>query len=230
MKNILVSDYDRTIYLDDKTTKDNITAINKFRLNNIFVLATGRSYEDFLLAQKKYGITADYYLLNYGAQILNHNMELVKKTPLTKDEISQIETFFTGKNVHIRYCGSLKNDDCKDKDIFKIIINYNDYNELLKDYNQFKELYNYHIFALKNHCSVEILSNNMNKATATKIIAEKENHNQIYVIGDSENDLDMIKEYCGYCVENAVEEVKQVSTKIYKNVSSLINELLEENK
>lgn len=229
MKNILVSDYDRTIYLDDKTTKDNIAAINRFRLDNIFVLATGRSYEDFLLAKKEYNIGADYYLLNYGTQILDHNMDLLAKTVLTKDEINQIETFFADKNAHIRYCSALKNDDTKDKDIFKIIVDYKDYNELLSDYNQFTELYNHHIFALKNHCSLEILSNNMSKATAIKIIAQKENYNQIYVIGDSENDLDMIKEYHGYCVENATEEVKQVSTKIYKNVSSLINELLEEN-
>ena len=40
MKKVLISDYDGTIYQDDITTKENIKAINRFRKNNIFAVAT----------------------------------------------------------------------------------------------------------------------------------------------------------------------------------------------
>ena len=47
-KKILVSDYDKTFYLNDEDIEKNKIAINEFRKReNIFIIATGRSYFDF---------------------------------------------------------------------------------------------------------------------------------------------------------------------------------------
>ena len=48
----------------------------------------------------------------------------------------------------------------------------------------------------------------------------------IFTIGDSYNDIEMIKNFNGYCVNNAKEEIKKISQKQYKSVSKLIEELL----
>ena len=51
MKKILVSDYDKTFYLNDEDIEKNKIAVEKFRKErNVFVIATGRSYYDI---QKK---------------------------------------------------------------------------------------------------------------------------------------------------------------------------------
>ena len=228
MKKILVSDYDRTIYVDDINTKKNIEAINKFRESNIFVVATGRSYKDFRSAFEKFNIKCDYYIYNYGAEVLDKDENLVYDTSLSKEEIEEIKNYFKDKNCEIYYCQLKENlKEIKDK-VYKIVIVYDNKEEELKDYSDFIKKYNYNVFTLENHFHIEIISSKVNKASAIKNIAQKEDVGEIYVIGDSENDIPMIKEYSGFAVENAKEEVKNIATKTYKYVYSLIDELLEE--
>ena len=132
------------------------------------------------------------------------------------------------KNCEIYYCQLKENlKEIKDK-VYKIVIVYDNKEEELKDYSDFIKKYNYNVFTLENHFHIEIISSKVNKASAIKNIAQKEDVGEIYVIGDSENDIPMIKEYSGFAVENAKEEVKAIATKTYKYVYSLIDELLEE--
>ena len=45
---VLVSDYDKTFYVNEFDIKKNIKTVQEFRnLGNIFIIATGRSYLDF---------------------------------------------------------------------------------------------------------------------------------------------------------------------------------------
>ena len=48
MKKILASDYDGTFYTSDEEIYENINSVKEFReRDNIFIIATGRSYYDF---------------------------------------------------------------------------------------------------------------------------------------------------------------------------------------
>ena len=74
MKKILVSDYDNTFYINDNDIKNNIKKVETFRnKNNIFVIATGRSYYDFTKKLKDYPIKYDYLIINHGTTILDFN-------------------------------------------------------------------------------------------------------------------------------------------------------------
>ena len=81
---------------------------------------------------------------------------------------------------------------------------------------------------LTNHFHIEVVSKRTTKAKAINFISQKEQIDNIYVIGDSENDIPMIKEYNGFAVEGATDEVKSIASKVYKSVESLIDELMEE--
>ena len=72
---------------------------------------------------------------------------------------------------------------------------------------------------------VELINKNTNKAKSIKYIEKVENPYKIEVIGDGLQDIEMIQEYKGNCMTNAVEEVKQISKKQYKYVYELIQEL-----
>lgn len=228
MKKILVSDYDRTIYVDLDTTQKNIEAINRFKKNNIFVIATGRSFEDFSSAFEKFNIESNYYLFNYGSVIMNSNKELVYDVPLKEEEITEIISYFKNKKCEIVYCHEKENKKEINGKVYKIIIVYENKEEELKDYNEFKEKYNYNCFTLTNHFHIEVVSKRTTKAKAINFISQKEQIDNIYVIGDSENDIPMIKEYNGFAVEGATDEVKSIASKVYKSVESLIDELMEE--
>lgn len=49
----------------------------------------------------------------------------------------------------------------------------------------------------------------------------------IYTIGDGFSDIEMVKDFNGYCMEDSVEELKKVAKKAYKSVSELITEVME---
>ena len=51
--------------------------------------------------------------------------------------------------------------------------------------------------------------------------------NDVFVIGDSINDLEMITQYHGFCVEKAEPNIKAVAVKIYPHVYNLIEKLME---
>ena len=66
MKKVLVSDYDKTFYLNDEDIERNKIAVEKFRKEgNIFVIATGRSYYDIKKKIKEYKINYDYLIINH---------------------------------------------------------------------------------------------------------------------------------------------------------------------
>lgn len=226
---IIISDYDGTIFEDEITTKKNIAAIARFRNQNLFAVATGRSYEDFMSAKIKNNIELDYYLLNYGAQILDKNMQPISITPLTKEDVAEIKKFFKEKNVTILYCNDKKNSLKESGAIFKIVVKFNNRKDLVDSYKQFIKLDSFNTYILKNHCSLEIIRKDVNKKESIKkflpIIKMKQN--DVFVIGDSINDLEMITQYHGFCVENAEPNIKAVAVKIYPHVYNLIEELME---
>ena len=75
--------------------------------------------------------------------------------------------------------------------------------------------------------SIEIVSAKANKAKAMKTIAalEKVSSKRIYTVGDSMNDLEMIKKFNGYCMVNAEENVKTVCSSRCKSVAELIEKI-----
>lgn len=226
---IIISDYDGTIFEDEITTKKNIAAIARFRNQNLFAVATGRSYEYFMSAKIKNNIELDYYLLNYGAQILDKNMQPISITPLTKEDVAEIKKFFKEKNVTILYCNDKKNSLKESGAIFKIVVKFNNRKDLVDSYKQFIKPDSFNTYILKNHCSLEIIRKDVNKKESIKkflpIIKMKQN--DVFVIGDSINDLEMITQYHGFCVENAEPNIKAVAVKIYPHVYNLIEKLME---
>ena len=78
MKKILVSDYDQTFYIGDEDIEKNKIAVNRFRnKGNIFIIATGRSYEDFMEKKKQYNIKYDYVIIDHGAMILDKDNNII---------------------------------------------------------------------------------------------------------------------------------------------------------
>ena len=87
MKKILVSDYDRTFYLNKEGIKKNIEAVEKFRKNgNLFVIATGRSFLDFKKKQYKYHFDYDYVILNHGATILDRKGHILDNNVINNED------------------------------------------------------------------------------------------------------------------------------------------------
>ena len=87
IKKVIISDFDDTLYVDNKISDKDIESINKFREDgNLFVIATGSSYTSFLRKVGNSKLIYDYLIVNHGSTIL-------KKDDIIFNEVLDINTF-----------------------------------------------------------------------------------------------------------------------------------------
>ena len=231
MRKILVSDYDQTFYLNDKDIEKNKKSVENFRKQeNIFIFATGRSYFDFMNKAEQYKLKWDYLIINHGATILDKNNNIISNYTIDNDVIKNIKKDLEIENAIKYFCCNLENSrtNFNDKDLTKIYAKYEkdkaeQINSLInKKYSEFVNCY------LVSGNAVEIISNKTCKSNAIEEIAqiEKINKEDIFTIGDGYSDIEMIKNYNGYCMEESVQELLKICNgKIVKSVSELIEKI-----
>lgn len=232
---ILFSDYDNTLFRNEEEIIKNIKYINEFiNSGNMFVIASGRSYSDLLPELEKYNIPFHYLVLDNGANIYDKDINLLYSFYI-EDNISKSiydlvkdNEYLIIKNIYsvdIKDCNYLSN--CT-----KMNFVFNNINEgyRLKEYvdNKYSNYVNAYLSLKSDRISLEIISNKTNKGNGVKLISELNNidKDNIYVIGDNNNDIQMIKMFNGYSVNTAIEELKMVSIKSYDGVYELIKEIL----
>ena len=236
MKDIkmLVSDYDQTFYLNDQNIKINIDMVEQFRkAGNKFVIATGRSYMDFKEKVNLYNINYDYAILNHGAIILDNEDKIIAEYFIDEKIVNKIKKDLNSEK-------SIKNFCCS---TFVSRINFNsNYNPLTKIYSKYESkeyaMYinnkinkNYSEYVNSYYVStnaVEVISKEINKSKAIKLLANslKLNQSSIYTIGDGYSDIQMVKDYNGYAMFNSIDELKKEANGVYESVSLLIEDIL----
>jgi len=231
MQKMIVSDYDDTFYINDEDIINNVNMVNNFMKKNIFVIATGRSYFDFKRKKDMYNINYNYLILNHGATILFNNEIIENKIIDNKIKAQLIKDLEFDHSVNSFSCSELESRlSFEVNDLTKIHIEYINKEIAIKVYNKLINKYsNYlNIFLVMKNKALEIVSNKTNKAIAISKIRdlEKIDQNDIYVIGDSYNDIEMIKKYKGFSMINSVDDVSKISLKQYSSVSDFIKEVL----
>lgn len=231
MRKILVSDYDQTFYLNDEDIEKNKKSVENFRKQeNIFIFATGRSYFDFMNKAEQYKLKWDYLIINHGATIIDKNNNIISNYTIDNDIIKNIEKDLEIEKTIKYFCCNLENSrtNFNDKNLTKIHAKYEknkaeQINSLInKKYAEFVNCY----FVSGN--AVEIISNKTCKSNAIEEIVqiEKVNRENIFTIGDGYSDIEMIKNYNGYCMEESVQELLKICNgKIVKSVSELIEKI-----
>ena len=225
---ILVSDYDKTFYTDEENIKINIEKVNQFMKTNLFVINTGRSYLDFKKKEEIYNIKYNYLVINHGASIIKNN-QIIYNTPINNNIKKQIiNDLDVQYSTEIFTCSGLESRLTLENDnLTKIHIKYKNeekakqiYNKIINKYGNFVVVY-----LISKGKGIEIVSKNANKGIATKEIAKLENikKENIYTIGDDASDLEMIKNFKGYAMKNATDEIKKYALKEFDNVYELID-------
>ena len=222
---LLASDFDRTFYINNNDFKKNLEATNKFMEKNIFVIVTGRSYEDFNNIAPN--VNYNYLVVNHGATILKDDNVISNQT-IDESIIKELKNVIDFDNLQYFACQE-KNSrvDIDAKDITKINISFSDNlvakRAVLYINDKFKGKLKAYILFHKNQ--IEIISSDVNKKNAIKLICELENidYNSVYTVGDGYTDFEMVKYFNGYAMEISVDELKEVAIKSVKSVSEIIN-------
>ena len=234
MKKIIISDYDKTLYTNDEDMLINIKMIDRFReQNNLFVIATGRSYLDLERKLEKYPVKYDYLILSHGTVILDKNKNIIKIYTIKNDTIKSIIDKLSkmeGVKRNVLF-NAYENDVSIDSDnLTKLMIKV-DFNAGEKVSNFINDNYSdvkSYIIATHKYTLIEVISSETDKGEAIEEMLKLENidNKNVYTIGDASNDVEMIKKYNGYGMTNSDPCVLEVAVKLYDSVYNLIEEII----
>lgn len=231
MKKLLVSDYDQTFYINDEDIEKNKIAVNEFRKKgNIFVIATGRSYADFMKKKNQYNIECDYLIINHGATILDKKDNIIFNEKIPNEILDSLKFDLHIENSERNFCCSILESrvDFEYKNLTKIHVKYNDLEYSNKILKKLEEKYNSFLNSyLVSGNSIEIISKNANKSKAIKLLSKEIEigKEKIYTIGDGYSDIEMVKDYNGYAMKESVDELKNVALEEIESVRDLIRKI-----
>ena len=233
-KNILASDYDQTFYLNDEDIEKNKKAIELFKeKENIFIIATGRSYFDFNNKKNLYNIKYDYLIINHGATILDSHDNVMYNYVINNDIVNELKKDLElEKSSEIFCCSKFESRvDFEHQNLTKIHVKYNETNDAIRINSKMKEKYSKYInsYLVSNLKSIEIISNEIDKSLAIEKVAKdlNINENNIFTVGDGYSDIEMVKKFNGYCMKESVEDLKKIAKKEVNSVSEIVEELLK---
>ena len=240
---LFVTDYDNTLYVNDEEIIETIKELNELKKRNVkIMISTGRSLPSIRSEIKKHHIPFDYLSCADGSIIYDQDYNLLKIYPISQKIIKEIKNLTKNINyeeLQISYIDGYSNilDLTKQISSINIVVHHKNYTKQLEDkFNNLKINYPNYNYVIYSHYFNNINSylyymcikkNKVNKAMSIKYIANKLkiSKKDIYVIGDSDNDIEMIKEYNGVCVSNATDLIKNNSQKIYNKISDYIKEI-----
>ena len=234
MKKILISDYDGTFYQNDIDINKNIDKVNEFRfLDNLFVLATGRSYVDLKAKIDKYKIPYDYLILNQGALLLSKDLEILKVFTLDKKLVDNIlEYVSNNKDIYdVVLIDVFKKRVTDTSNVVKIMLKLYSYNKAFEVKNYIDKSYeNIRSYLVRDeeHYLVEIVPINASKSLMIEKILEIEKikRNNVFTVGNGINDIDMIRDYNGYRMRMSCDELNSITNKVVDSVNCLISEII----
>lgn len=226
---ILASDFDETIYFekDENQTKNNVEAIKNFTLNgNIFCIITGRNYTSIKPLLNEYNIKYSYLICEDGAKIFNNMDYCIDTTYLSKEEIKKISEILEELECNY-YLDDGYNKTEYLEDVVKIVVKCQDEKEKEEIVKYIKERIDIHIYASRYH--VNIINKTVNKRNSLiKLMdLEKLNINDLYVIGDNDNDYEMLKTFNGAVVKKHHKILDDLNKKEYDSLKNYIEELMK---
>lgn len=229
MKEILVSDYDNTFFIDDKQIYQNIECVKKFQeKGNLFVISTSRSWKSIKKETDKYNIPFDYLCCNTGGAIFDKFGNVLYVGKLSDNANSIVENALLKldlKGTLVTRYGVYEETTEKINNIigYKIKGNRDDIrrlnNELKAELdNKFeiitKDEENYSKLFLNYKMNTK--ENGIEKLLKT--FPKKEY--KVITVGDDDIDFGMLKKYNGYRMKNS-------SNLLAKNIFNSVNSVSE---
>ncbi len=224
---LLASDFDDTIYLekDMATTNHNIEKIKGFMSKgNSFCIITGRNYTDLKVLLEKHQIPYTYLICEDGAKIFNYVDYCLDTINLDKEEIEKIIPILEDNNCDY-YLDDGYNETTNYDDCVKIVVRCKDKKKANEIVRVIKEKVNIHIYVSRVH--INIIHKSVNKKNALKRLfnIEKLNIDNLRVIGDNDNDYEMLKEFEGGVITKHHKVLDELNKDNYDTLADYIDYL-----
>lgn len=231
---------------------ENISSVKKFQKNHKFAFVTGRDANSIINHISQYELKPDYIACNNGGLIYDKNMNVLYSNPLNID-FEKLMELIENENVQlISMCskgrGFFKCFTDKKENVESVLDFYKQMNvthvDTLNELDSsgiymaslFCENYEHaqrvakiicesdlNCNAFANRIYIDVVSKGVSKRNAVEMIAKDAKAQEIYTIGDSFNDINMIEYFHGFAVEDANDEVKNVAKQVVSSVNEAIS-------
>lgn len=223
---VLASDFDLTLYVDDlEIVKKNVMAIHRFMKNgNLFGIITGRNYSDIKVLLNQYDIPYHYLICQDGAKLFDSMDYCFSTVSLSREDIVRIvpvlEEYHFDYYLDDGYNETTNMDDCVK--VVGVIGNRREEAQKVVDI-----LIKEGFYAYLSMYYINILDSSVNKKNALeKLLVHADCYKEdLYVIGDSVNDLEMLTSFQGAIMKNHSKELDHLGKKSYNTLYEYIEEL-----
>ena len=223
---VLASDFDLTLYVDDlEIVKKNVMAIRYFMKNgNLFGIITGRNYSDIKVLLNQYDIPYHYLICQDGAKLFDSMDYCFSTVSLSREDIVRIvpvlEEYHFDYYLDDGYNETTNMDDCVK--VVGVIGNRREEEQKVVDI-----LIKEGFYAYLSVYYINILDSSVNKKNALeKLLVHADCYKEdLYVIGDSVNDLEMLTSFQGAIMKNHSKELDHLGKKSYNTLYEYIEEL-----
>ena len=235
---LFITDYDGTLFIDEDSLNENIKYLKELQKNDFkIVISTGRGYPSIKNQIDTYNIPCDYLSCADGSVIYDRDGNVLKMYEMNHEIIDTFTEFYQTLNyeeIQFSYPTGYSNILNTNDTLLGINIcistpNYNNdiVNSFLRIKDSFPE-YNYLTYRHPIFSYLCIKPGNISKSATIRYLKDTYNidDNDIYVIGDSDNDYAMIKDFNGSCMEDSTIEILDIAKNKYKNVSDFIKDIL----
>lgn len=233
---LLVSDFDGTYFINEEDIVKNNEKIKEFRNNgNIFMLSSGRSFTSLKKMCIKYQIEYDYLSCCDGSILYDKNDNIIKKYDLNDNILKKflnLQNLVQIEKIQYSYPDDYYHELKQGKLIGCNIVIGNDNitKEFINNYQNLAILYPDYDFLSYKHDDITyfcLKNKGINKSKTVYDIKDllTLSSDDIYTIGDNENDYPMLLNFNGYYVGEAIEKIKKVSKRGYNQVYELLNDI-----
>ncbi len=245
---LLASDVDGTlIHSHGEMKQSTIDAIAAWRkAGHVFAFVTGRDLWILRRDVDKLNIPFDYAICNNGGVIYDANYQplheasiagsLVKQIvedPIVKDSLYYILSgledryLVEGKQLTDRnyYTNTIQVADIDQHDYYGIDLLFENVEKMDGIAAQLEAKYGDQIAINKNIDSIDINGLGSNKSTGVHWLVENKltQTSDVLVVGDGQNDVQMIKDYHGYTMVNATEDIQDMARDVIDDVAKIID-------
>ena len=241
---IIASDYDGTICYQGKVSDEDKEAIRRFRkAGNKFGIVTGRDVELAQWIKQENGFEFDFVICCTGGTIKDGEGRIIytkkgKVEPFFNELIEKAielgSNFFTIGDTLLKCYVDTKGQIPLQLDPIKEFTHANVGFEKDENAEKFikyvRENYSDKISAYQNGWHVDMPPAKTSKVTGIYEYAKlfKDQNPRVYTVGDNLNDIPMIKEFCGFAVSNAKEDVKKVAKHQCNRIADMIDYIMNE--
>lgn len=243
---IFASDYDGTLHINGEVTQKTLDGIKRFRTaGNLFGIATGRSLNSISEQIKEYNIPVDFIIGNNGSVAVDGNREFLYHHYMNFERVDEIIERLPkegvgyygvndGINVGLhdrldqrKHVDStfVEIDDVLNKEQAVGMFVRFETNEQAKRFaDELNEAYHGEIRAYNFLHYVDILNYGVTKSNGINQLVEALKLDcEVFTIGDSFNDIPMIKTFDGFAICSGDPEVVERASKCFDDVETALD-------